>query len=159
MCLSARLVRPHTHDQARTILSARGLTARHPRPRLQPFWSLFPKIRPKKTAEPSSPLSERPTSAAKGIMTAGKRHRRSHRATCPGLPCRPVCRAGHIRAPPLVAPAGENTEEAKLSELHAMGIRSGPPIEMLHEMAAESPSEGGESVEKVERQSLSAGSP
>ena len=49
-------------SRQRTILPAGGRTARHPHT-----------PRPEKIAEPSSPLSKRLTSAAKGIMSAGRR--------------------------------------------------------------------------------------
>ena len=81
-------------------------------------------------AEPSSPFSKRLTSGTIGGTTNGRRTaaKSSPEMSRAAMQVRLQSR--------MVAPAGEDTQEAPLQDLRAMAIRMGPRIEFLHEKAS-----------------------
>ena len=81
-------------------------------------------------AEPSSPFSKRLTSGTIGSTTNG---RRTAAKSSPEMSRAAMQARLQSR---MVAPAGEDTQEAPLQDLRAMAIRMGPRIEFLHEKAS-----------------------
>ncbi|CAE7176016.1 unnamed protein product [Symbiodinium microadriaticum] len=84
-------------------------------------------------AEPSSPFSKRLTSGTIGSTTNG---RRTAAKSSPEMSRAAMQARLQSR---MVAPAGEDTQEAPLQDLRAMAIRMGPRIEFLHEKASPAP--------------------